>query len=167
MYNEIQTKEILILGCGNILFGDDAFGPQVVEKLLASGRLPETAFAEDVGTSVRDVLFNLVALPEKKPSLIIVVDAVQLEGHTPGEVFEIDISQMPKIKIVDFSFHQCPTTNLLHEARELRGINVRIVAGQAACIPEELAEGLSPEMSRAVDGAVELVLKICREHSQR
>ena len=33
MYREIETKEVLILGCGNVLFGDDAFGPAVVERL--------------------------------------------------------------------------------------------------------------------------------------
>jgi coenzyme F420 hydrogenase subunit delta len=147
-----------------VLFGDDAFGPEVVHRLLASGRLPDRAHAEDVGTSVRDVLFNIVTLPGRKVELVIVVDAVDVAGRTPGEVFEIDVSQMPKVKMADFSFHQFPTSNLLHEARELAGVDVRIVAAQARSIPDFVQEGMSPEILAAVDAAADLVVRFCSEH---
>ena len=33
MFQELETKRVLILGCGNVLMGDDGFGPAVVEQL--------------------------------------------------------------------------------------------------------------------------------------
>ena len=160
MFQEIQTRDVIILGCGAVLFGDDAFGPAVVERLLARGCLPGWAHAEDVGTSVRDILFN-IALAEKRPRRVIVLDAVQIEGRQPGEVFELDISSMPKIKLPDFSFHQFPTTNMLYELREHAGIDVRVVVAQAADIPDHISEGMSPDMEAAVDVAARLVLELC------
>ncbi len=37
------NKEILILGCGNVLFGDDGFGPAVAEHLLKNFEIPSKA----------------------------------------------------------------------------------------------------------------------------
>lgn len=160
MYREIETREILILGCGNVLYGDDAFGPRVVERLLQVGDLPEQVFAEDVGTSVRDILFN-ISLVSNKPRLVILVDAVDVEGRKPGEVFELDIDEVPEIKMSNFSFHQCPTTSLLREMKELAGIDVRVMAGQACHIPEQVSEGMSSIMVKAVDVATEKIRDLC------
>ena len=162
MYREIDSRDVLILGCGNVLFGDDGFGPAVVEHLNALGTVPAHAHAEDVGTSVRDILFN-VALVERKPRQVIILDAVQMTDRRPGEVFELELSAMPGIKLPDFSFHQAPTTNMLHELRDLAGIDVRVIAAQAAHIPDHLEEGLSPEIEAAVEVAAELVLSLCQE----
>ena len=50
-------KSILIFGCGNTLWGDDGFGPAVIEHLHRHYQLPEDVI---VGTSIRDLLFDLV-----------------------------------------------------------------------------------------------------------
>lgn len=160
LFKESETKDILILGVGNILFGDDAFGPAVVDKLVATGSLPDYALAEDVGTSVRDIVFN-VALAAKKPKLVIVLDAVEMEGREPGEVFEIEVKQIPKVERPNFFFHQFSTTNMLYELREHSGIDVKVIAAQAKSIPDHLVEGMSDSMLTAVDKAVELILEIC------
>ncbi len=52
MIRELFTKPILIFGCGNVLFGDDGFGPAAIEHLHQHHDLPETIMAEDVGTSI-------------------------------------------------------------------------------------------------------------------
>ena len=31
---DIPDKNVLVFGCGNILLGDDGFGPRVIEELL-------------------------------------------------------------------------------------------------------------------------------------
>ena len=165
MFHEIETKEILVLGCGNVLFGDDAFGPKVIERFEASDQpLPEWVFAEDVGTSVRDILFN-VGLAPKKPSLVMLVDAVQVPEREPGEVFVLDIGEVPAIKSAIYSFHQCPTSSLLRELRDEAGIDVIVIAGQAAHIPESVEEGMSPPMEAAVDRAVTLIRRLCEDRS--
>ncbi|MBM4352610.1 MAG: hydrogenase maturation protease [Deltaproteobacteria bacterium] len=159
MFREIETKEVLILGCGNVLFGDDAFGPEVADRLSVPGVLPDHAYAEDCGTSVRDILFN-ITVARKRPRMVIIVDAVTLEGRQPGEVFEMDISAMPKIKLPDFSFHQFPTTNMLHEMREQAGIDVRVVACQTAHVPEHVEPGMSAPVIAAVDKAIVLIRQL-------
>ena len=78
-------KSILIFGCGNILFGDDGFGPAVVRELQESYVLPEDVLALDVGTSVREILFDIL-LSERRPERLIIVDAVD-RGREPGALF--------------------------------------------------------------------------------
>jgi coenzyme F420 hydrogenase subunit delta len=56
---EMFEKSILIFGCGNILWGDDGFGPAVIQCLNEQYRLPADVLALDVGTSIRDLLFDL------------------------------------------------------------------------------------------------------------
>ena len=145
---EYCNKSTIIFGCGNILFGDDGFGPVVVEKLIQTYTIPEDVCVINAGTSVRDILFN-ITLYEKKPSTIIIVDAVDI-GRRPGEIFEIDLEEIPEKKIDDFSMHQMPTSNLLRELRNLCGVEVRILSCQVEHIPEEVEPGLSKVLKEKV-----------------
>jgi len=159
MYTEILTKKILILGCGNVLMGDDGFGPAVIKKLRREYKLPPFVHAEDVGTSVRDVLFN-IALLEKRPEHVIVVDAVDKPNRSPGEVFELRLSEIPARKAVDYSFHQFPTSNMLKELAEKCGIRITIVAAQVAAKLEEVGPGLSVPMRLAVRKAADRIVEL-------
>ena len=159
MFQEIETKRVLIFGCGNVLLGDDGFGPAVIERLRQRGDLPDDAHAEDVGTSIRGLLFDIV-LKERGPERIIVLDAVDRPGRRPGEVFEIPVDEIPERKIVDYSFHQFPTTNLLQEIQEERGIRVTVVAAQVAAELAEVGLGLSAPMRAAVAAAAERVVAL-------
>ena len=60
MIQDILKNPILILGCGNTLFGDDGFGPAVIEHLEAHYPIPETVLVRDLGTGIRDFLFDLL-----------------------------------------------------------------------------------------------------------
>jgi coenzyme F420 hydrogenase subunit delta len=156
VFEEILSKKVLILGCGNVLMGDDGFGPAVIKKLNQQHKLPDFSHAEDVGTSVRDILFNITLL-EKHPEHIVILDATDRPGHKGGEVFEISVDEIPEKKIVDYSFHQFPTTNMLKEIQELRGIKVTIIVAQVAEKLEEVGPGLSKPMRAAVAEAAQKV----------
>ncbi len=149
--------ETLVLGCGNELFGDDGFGPAVARRLRERPALPPTVLPLDVGTSVREVLFNVVLSPVK-PRRIVVVDAVDM-GRAPGEVWTIEARDLPEIKRDDFSMHQLPTSNLLRELSELGGVAVKCVVGQVGMLPREVEPGLSPPMRQAVDHAAQLIIE--------
>ncbi|MCP5104670.1 MAG: hydrogenase maturation protease [bacterium] len=138
---EYWNKEILVLGCGNILFGDDGFGPAVAEYLLERMTIPPEACVINAGLSVREILFNIV-LSDRRPKRIIIVDAVDA-GRPAGEIFELDISNIPEKKIDDFSMHQLPTSNLLKELKEKCGVDVKIICVQVRDIPDEVSPGLS------------------------
>lgn len=145
---EFCRKPVLIIGCGNILFGDDGFGPAVVRRLYEHYTIPGHVCLIDAGTGVRNILFTL-ALSEKRPEEIVVIDAVD-KGLQPGELFEISIDDIPLEKADDFSMHQAPTSNLLKEIKEKCGVTVRVLACQVADIPEEMRTGLSGPLERAV-----------------
>ena len=70
---EYWNKEILVLGCGNILFGDDGFGPAVIEYLKNNYDIPTKVCVMNAGLSVREILFNLT-LNKERPNKIIIVD---------------------------------------------------------------------------------------------
>jgi coenzyme F420 hydrogenase subunit delta len=149
MIKEMLTSSVLIFGCGNPLFGDDGFGPAVVERLKGGEPLPEGVWAEDVGTSACDLLFDIL-LAQEKPRAIVIVDAVSQLGRRPGELFELPISGIPGNKSVDFSLHQFPSVNLLEELTDEGAVAVRILAAQVVTMPDHVRPGLSPAMASAV-----------------
>lgn len=151
--------DTLVLGCGNELFGDDGYGPAVVRRLGQSAGLPRSVLAMDVGTSVREVLFNVILSPVR-PHRIVVVDAVDM-GRAPGAVWTIEAGDLPLVKLDDFSMHQLPTSNLLREVAELGGVAVTCLVGQVSGIPPEVRPGLSAPVERAVERAVAMILGIC------
>lgn len=152
-------KDIVVLGCGNILFGDDGFGPQVAEHLQNSRLIPEHVSVIDAGTSVRETLFDLI-LNEQKPKKIIVIDAVDVQ-RMPGEIFKIGIDELPVNKIDDFTLHEMPTSNLLKELKEFCNVEVIIVVAQVGHIPEIVMPGLSDALTNSVAIAAQEVLQLC------
>jgi coenzyme F420 hydrogenase subunit delta len=141
-------KEILIAGCGNKLFGDDGFGPEVVEYLLDHYNIPNNICLLDVGTGIRKILFT-ISLSEPRPKVIVIIDAVD-KGRKPGEIFEITLDEIPQEKIDDFSIHQVPSSNLLKELHDLGAVKVRVMACQIKTIPEAMQSGLSEPVKKAV-----------------
>jgi coenzyme F420 hydrogenase subunit delta len=141
-------KEILIAGCGNKLFGDDGFGPEVVEYLLSHYTIPDNVCLLDVGTGIRKILFT-ISLGGPRPRVIVIIDAVD-KGRKPGEIFEITLDEVPLEKIDDFSMHQVPSSNLLKELQDCCAVRVRVMACQIKSIPETMQSGLSEPVKKAV-----------------
>lgn len=150
----------MIFGCGNVIMGDDGYGPAVVDRLNSHYVLPDDLQAVDVGTCVREYLFDYLLTEEGRPKKIIILDAVDFPDRSPGEVFQILPAQIPAKKIHDFSLHQFPTVNLLQELEQHTGIEVLILAAQIEYIPDEISPGLSPAMTEAVTLACEKISQI-------
>jgi coenzyme F420 hydrogenase subunit delta len=150
-------KEILIAGCGNKLFGDDGFGPEVVEYLLSHCDIPNNICLLDVGTGIRKILFT-ISLSEPRPKVIVIIDAVD-KGRKPGDIFEITLDEIPKEKIDDFSIHQVPSSNLLKELQDFCSVKVRVMACQIKTIPETMQSGLSEPVKKAVPLMAQRIVK--------
>ncbi len=155
---------MLLLGCGNRLFGDDGFGPETVEYFKRNYSIPENVAVIDAGISVRNILFD-IALSEKKPKKIIIVDAVDV-GRKPGEIFELDISQIPLKKIDDFSMHQLPTSNLLRELKELCTVDVKIISVQVESIPDSVRPGISETLVRSIPMVCERIFENINKYAR-
>jgi len=150
----------VIFGCGNVLMGDDGFGPAVIEELKTRYILPDNVTAVDAGTGIREYLFDYLLSPDTRPERLIILDAVDFPDRRPGEVFSVDVSLLPAQKIHDFSLHQFPSVNLLLELQEHTGITVDILAAQIELIPDEISPGLSSAMTGAVSLACEKIFQL-------
>ncbi len=155
-----KAEKVVVFGCGNTLLGDDGFGPAVIADLQSLGDPPEHVLLEDVGTGVREYLFDFILAPDIAPKHLIILDAVDFQGRKPGEVFAITPDTIPANKIHDFSLHQFPTVNLLRELSEHTGIVIHIIAAQVEHIPDKIAPGLTPSMKNAVKEASAKVKKL-------
>ena len=154
---EFCRKPTLVLGCGNILFGDDGFGCAVVDYVEAHYGVPEAVCMLDVGTGVRKLLFTLCLSPAR-PQRLLILDAIDAQ-RPPGEIFEIDPAEIPAAKLDDFSLHQIPTSNLLRELQETCGVEVRVLACQTEQIPQEISPGLSKAVSSAIPRAADWLVR--------
>jgi hydrogenase maturation protease len=67
--------DIRVLGLGNVLMGDDGFGPYVVEALTAAYDVPREVSVIDVGTPGLDLAPFLIGA-----DAVIVVDSVRSDG---------------------------------------------------------------------------------------
>ena len=167
MLKPVNEYDCLILGCGNPLIGDDGFGPAVIQHLEEHYRLPDTVAAIDCGTSIRDILFDILLSPQK-PRKMIIVDVTDTVGLAPGEIREIDVDQIRPEKISDFSLHQFPTTNMLKEIKEETPIDVKVFVAQVAGMPSEVKPGLSDPVRAAVAPMCErILLEIGSTRNQR
>jgi hydrogenase maturation protease len=77
-----QKAPVLIIGCGNLLRGDDGVGPVLVRRLFELGLPPGVRLA-DGGTAGMDVAFAMDGAGE-----VIIVDACK-SGGVAGEIFEL------------------------------------------------------------------------------
>jgi coenzyme F420 hydrogenase subunit delta len=158
MIYDFSKKPILILGCGNVLFGDDGFGPAVIDYLESRYSIPETVLVQDMGTSIQEFLFDLLIAPQK-PKRIFIVDALSQPGRRPGELFEIDLTEFPQNKISGRPAHQFPSIHQIQELGGLTGAVIRILVVQSQNMPEIVLPGLSQAVQEAIPRACDWLMK--------
>ncbi|MCL5612230.1 MAG: hydrogenase maturation protease [Chloroflexi bacterium] len=146
---------VLILGVGNMLFGNDGFGPEVIDYLSRHFDVPDDVYAIDVGTGARKVLFT-VSLSETRPQEIVIMDAVDW-GQEIGSVSEIPVESLPVTKVDDFSLHQVPTSNMLRELQDDCGVKVTVIVCDVGEIPQMIEPGISSAIEAAVVVATEKI----------
>lgn len=77
----------LVIGCGNLLRGDDAVGPVLVRHLAerqSRGALPDGVRLADGGTAGMDVAFSM-----RGQDHVVIVDASTGTGAPPGTVHQV------------------------------------------------------------------------------
>jgi coenzyme F420 hydrogenase subunit delta len=157
MLKPVTDYDCLVLGCGNLLIGDDGFGPEVIRHLEENHTVPDSVALIDCGTSIRDILFDIILSP-RKPRRVIIVDVVHGAGTAAGEIAELDIDHIRPEKRSDFALHQFPGINLLKEIKDETRVDLTVLVAQAADSPSEIKPGLSDPVQRAVPRMCERVL---------
>jgi hydrogenase maturation protease len=89
-----RSLQTLVIGCGNLLRGDDAVGPVAIRRLLDRG-LPAGVEVADGGTSGMDVAFRM-----RGAGRVILIDATT-SGGTPGTLYRLsgaDVESLPPLE---------------------------------------------------------------------
>ena len=148
----MAAKNILILGLGNILLGDEGVGVRVIEQLF-SHPLPDEIEVIDGGTAGYE-LINFFEGKEK----VIIVDAVKTDD-TPGSVYKMDLSVVQEDETVQLSLHQIGLKNVFKMA-SMMDLNPEVTL--IGIVPKDYQDyniGLSEEVEKAIPLAIETVLK--------
>jgi hydrogenase maturation protease len=105
---------ILVLGLGNAIMGDDSLGVRAVEELQNRFRFPEGVSVLDGGTLGLDLLPRLEGVKR-----LVIIDALEM-GAAPGTVFRLSGEEVPRAFADKLSVHQVGVQDLLAVA-ELQG----------------------------------------------
>jgi hydrogenase maturation protease len=140
-----RQKRVLVAGVGNVLRGDDGFGPAVTERL---GHLPAGADVVETGIGGIALLQELMAGCDA----LVLIDAVDREAE-PGTVFLITPEIREAVHVPDV--HLANPDRVLSMAKTMGVLPDRVLI--VGCQPydmDELGAGLSPAVERAVAIAV-------------
>lgn len=153
-----MSDRIQVAGIGNIFFGDDGFGVEVVRR-LPRARLPAQVSVVDYGISGIHLAYDLL----DPPQLLIIVDALP-RRHTSGTLYvlepDLDGALRTQARMQGADAHGMDLPSVFSMVRSMGGVLPRMSI--VGCEPADLGEslGLSPSVARAVDPAIELVLEI-------
>jgi hydrogenase maturation protease len=147
----------LVAGVGNIFFGDDAFGVEVVHRLLRRP-LPKGVEIIDFGIRGLDLAYALLDPYEA----VILVDATP-RGGTPGTLYvlEPDFHAEPSGDTPLFEAHALDPAKVLRLVDALGGSVRRLVI--VGCEPnavihsDDMQMGLSAVVEAAIDRAIPLI----------
>jgi hydrogenase maturation protease len=145
------VSRILVAGVGNVLRGDDGFGPAVIGRL---GELPAGVETVETGIGGVALLQELLAGCDG----FVLVDAVD-RGAPPGTLFELMPEVGEAVHVADV--HLANPDRVLSIAKTMGALpgRVRIVGCQPAEV-DELGQGLSAVVEAAVGRAVGMVRRI-------
>ena len=145
--------DLVVIGCGNALRGDDAAGPEVVRRLVERG-VPAGVRCVDAGTAGIDAVLAMRGAAE-----VILVDACRSESP-PGTVHEVAADALGSRPAAGVSIHAVRWDHALALARGLfggdglRNVTAWLVEGGSF----EPGAPLSPAVDRAVDAVAARLL---------
>ncbi len=144
----VDAERVLIAGVGNVLRGDDGFGPAVTEQLKD---LPEGVEVIETGIGGIALLQELMA----GCGGLILVDAVD-QGEAPGTVILMRPDVPEAVHVPDI--HLANPDRVLSMAKTIGCLPERlIIVGCQVSSVDTLGEGLSPEVDRALAIAVKKI----------
>ena len=140
---EIKFKDILkgrtvIVGVGNILRGDDAFGPLLIGKLTGKVK----AVCLDAGSAPENYIGRIA---RENPNTVLLVDAVHL-GLSAGEYKILSSADIEKIGLTT---HDISLAMLIDYLKEKTGADIYILGVQ----PDNVLfkEGLSAKLAETLE----------------
>lgn len=147
-------ERIIVLGLGNILYGDEGFGVRVAERLYTRHSFPERVEIVDGGT-LGHALLDYVERADR----LLLIDAVDF-GLAPGSIVEKGDTGIPAyLSAHKMSLHQNSFSEVLALAqlKDCLPREIRLVGVQPACL--DYGTSLSPLLLQQLDPVAERVLE--------
>lgn len=140
LLKSILKGRIVIVGVGNVLRGDDGFGPALVARLAGETH----ALCIDAGTTPENYLGTIV---QARPDTILIVDAVHL-GSPPGQYEILSTSDLLN---TGFATHDIAPRLFVEYLERETGARIYMLAVQ----PQHLDFGA--EMSAGVKATLDVL----------
>lgn len=155
---DVLKGKVVIFGVGNIMRGDDGFGPALIERLIQSQPPPDLkekvrAVYIDAGSAPENYLSEIV---KEGPDTILIVDAVHL-GLAPGEY---EILKKPDIVNCGLTTHDISANILIDflEKQTKAGIYLLGVQPKNISFGDEMSDEVKKalvEISELITGAID------------
>ena len=150
--SDTGRSEVLVIGLGNPIMGDDGLGIAALERLRESWALPPSVRLVDGGTWG----MNLLPLVEDANELLF-LDAID-GGRPAGELTVLEREEVPRVLGLKLSPHQIDLREVLALAELRRGLPARLVAMGLQPARVEMLDRLSPEVECRLDELVSAVV---------
>ncbi|WP_081665487.1 hydrogenase maturation protease [Mycobacterium sp. UM_CSW] len=144
---------VLVIGCGNLLRGDDGVGPILVRHLWERG-MPDGLRLVDGGTAGMDVAFQM-----RGAERVVIVDA-SATGARPGTIYRVpgaELAELPPLE--GLHTHSFRWDHAIAFARwalaDACPSDVTVFLIEAANVA--LGAELSPEVATAMDEVMEMI----------
>jgi len=158
---------VLIAGVGNVLLGDDGFGVEVANRLMAHSNLPDWVKVIETGIGGMSLIQELMQGFEA----LIIVDAYS-RGGKPGQIYLLepilpDLTDLAPSQLRDYfadTHYATPIRALSLLAQVAEPPKILRILG---CEPKDLDDmkiGLSAEVTNAVVLAVDLITKLLENY---
>ncbi len=157
-----MTANVLVAGIGNIFMGDDGFGPEVAQRMLAGqpegDGLPDGVRVVDYGIRGMHLAYDLL----EGVDALVLVDALPGHDGPPGSIHVLEV-RPEDLGNGAFDAHGMDPVAVLSSLSALGGsLPPTYVVG---CRPDDIGDGigLSPPVAAAVDEAVSTVRAVIAE----
>ena len=155
--------DTLIIGCGNLLRGDDAVGPILIRHLWQLG-LPRGVLCADGGTGGMDVAFQMRGVPH-----VILIDAC-VSGSEPGATFCLpgsEVEHLPPLAGINLHAfrwdHALAFAHWLLKGEYPEKITVYLIEAQDLVIGDPLSAPVEAAMHKLADRLLEELSPTPRE----
>ncbi|CAO5228518.1 hydrogenase maturation protease [Frankia sp. AgKG'84/4] len=149
-----------VIGCGNLLRGDDGVGPILIRRLAESG-VPAGVRLVDGGTAGMDTAFAM-----RGARRVVLVDAART-GSAPGTVFRVPGEELSEVPLHLSSPHAVRWDQALAFGRWLLGPDypTDIVVYLIEAGSFEPGADLTPAVRRSMERAQKMILEdLAKDH---
>lgn len=135
-----HNRNLLVLGIGNFMCGDDGIGSIIANDLITELSCPNVDVI-DGGTIGLGLLYLMAEYSD-----IIIIDSVDC-GVEPGEIIKFRIEDLDSLSPgAKISFHQSGVFDLLHNSSLIGSLPDRVAIMGIQIKATAFSAGLSPEL---------------------